>query len=308
MEEDERNVHYVKIVQAYVRGFLVRQKMHIVQKEYAAIAREIEGEEITLRWEKGPVSIPQFIQPGIAKKELNCRNMQNIHNDSSIHESLENIENINPSSTDAFRDHKYLQDKSSEGGHSCNQSEQNIAGQERDLARPGLERELAGPERNLSWRTGCSLEADKGKERHLANEERDKYMFETNGKCDRFLLDTDQENSICMTGSIREKDRCLDWIGPENLAYLDDTKLEVSNDRSQSSKAKVSLNQSQGFLNWSRQTIQSGKVLETGIPLNNLHELRQHRSHLAMEMLWVQQAITSRKNYLMVRHKLGMPH
>ncbi|XP_056412921.1 IQ domain-containing protein C [Hyla sarda] len=34
-------------------------------------------------------------------------------------------------------------------------------------------------------------------------------------------------------------------------------------------------------------------------------ELRRHRSHLAMEILWVQQAIASRKNYLMVRQRIG---
>ncbi|KAG8451552.1 hypothetical protein GDO86_003669 [Hymenochirus boettgeri] len=48
------------------------------------------------------------------------------------------------------------------------------------------------------------------------------------------------------------------------------------------------------------------KVLDEDIPYENLNELQQHRSHLAMEMLWVQQAIASRKNYLIVRRKLGM--
>ncbi|CAH1270944.1 Hypp4521 [Branchiostoma lanceolatum] len=33
-------------------------------------------------------------------------------------------------------------------------------------------------------------------------------------------------------------------------------------------------------------------------------ELRKMRSHISMELLWVQQAITSRKNYLRMKHKL----
>ncbi|CAJ0965990.1 unnamed protein product [Ranitomeya imitator] len=41
------------------------------------------------------------------------------------------------------------------------------------------------------------------------------------------------------------------------------------------------------------------------ITTKTANELRKLRSHLAMEMLWVQQAIASRKNYLMVRQKLG---
>ncbi|XP_066431129.1 IQ domain-containing protein C [Eleutherodactylus coqui] len=41
------------------------------------------------------------------------------------------------------------------------------------------------------------------------------------------------------------------------------------------------------------------------VTMKSASELRKHRSHLAMEMLWVQQAIASRKNYLMVRQRLG---
>ncbi|XP_077152142.1 IQ domain-containing protein C isoform X2 [Ranitomeya variabilis] len=41
------------------------------------------------------------------------------------------------------------------------------------------------------------------------------------------------------------------------------------------------------------------------ITTKTANELKKLRSHLAMEMLWVQQAIASRKNYLMVRQKLG---
>ncbi|MEE6484154.1 hypothetical protein FKM82_013771 [Ascaphus truei] len=71
-------------------------------------------------------------------------------------------------------------------------------------------------------------------------------------------------------------------------------------------------------LGWSRDSsIWSSTVLEadTGLPFRlepedlpgKMSELQQHRNHLAMEMLWVQQAIASRKNYLLVRQKLGTP-
>lgn len=38
---------------------------------------------------------------------------------------------------------------------------------------------------------------------------------------------------------------------------------------------------------------------------HNLLQLRHYRSHLAMEMLWLQQAIASRKNYLILKQSLG---
>ncbi|XP_010177125.1 PREDICTED: IQ domain-containing protein C, partial [Mesitornis unicolor] len=36
-------------------------------------------------------------------------------------------------------------------------------------------------------------------------------------------------------------------------------------------------------------------------------ELQAYRNHLVMELLWLQQAITSRKNYLMLKQRLGTP-
>ncbi|XP_023796713.1 IQ domain-containing protein C, partial [Cyanistes caeruleus] len=36
-------------------------------------------------------------------------------------------------------------------------------------------------------------------------------------------------------------------------------------------------------------------------------ELQSHRNHLLMELLWIQQAIASRKHFLMLKRKLGIP-
>ncbi|XP_009944813.1 PREDICTED: IQ domain-containing protein C [Leptosomus discolor] len=50
------------------------------------------------------------------------------------------------------------------------------------------------------------------------------------------------------------------------------------------------------------------------IPLEDLKKLprtrsglQSYRNHLIMELLWLQQAIASRKNYLMLKQKLGAP-
>ncbi|XP_030320174.1 IQ domain-containing protein C isoform X1 [Calypte anna] len=51
-----------------------------------------------------------------------------------------------------------------------------------------------------------------------------------------------------------------------------------------------------------------------GIPLEDLKQLphtrsglQSYRNHLMMELLWLQQAIISRKNFLMLKQKLGTP-
>ncbi|KAM9268202.1 IQ domain-containing protein C [Morus bassanus] len=50
------------------------------------------------------------------------------------------------------------------------------------------------------------------------------------------------------------------------------------------------------------------------IPLEDIKELprtrsglQSYRNHLVMELLWLQQAIVSRKNYLMLKQRLGIP-
>ncbi|XP_019367833.1 PREDICTED: IQ domain-containing protein C [Gavialis gangeticus] len=46
--------------------------------------------------------------------------------------------------------------------------------------------------------------------------------------------------------------------------------------------------------------------MEKELP-ETLPELQCYRKHLAMEMLWLQQAIASRKNYLILKQRLGAP-
>ncbi|XP_009079551.1 PREDICTED: IQ domain-containing protein C, partial [Acanthisitta chloris] len=53
---------------------------------------------------------------------------------------------------------------------------------------------------------------------------------------------------------------------------------------------------------------------QLGIPLEDTQDLPQtrsglqsYRNHLLMELMWLQQAIASRKNFLMLKHKLGIP-
>lgn len=63
-------------------------------------------------------------------------------------------------------------------------------------------------------------------------------------------------------------------------------------------------------------TVQESESLEAclEIPLEDIKELprtraglQSYRNHLIMELLWLQQAIVSRKNYLMLKQRLGTP-
>uniref|UniRef100_A0A8C8RJ39 IQ domain-containing protein C n=1 Tax=Pelusios castaneus TaxID=367368 RepID=A0A8C8RJ39_9SAUR len=48
------------------------------------------------------------------------------------------------------------------------------------------------------------------------------------------------------------------------------------------------------------------KSIKQELP-QSLPDLQCYRNHLAMELLWLQQAIVSRKNYLILKQKLGTP-
>ncbi|CAM5167818.1 unnamed protein product [Eretmochelys imbricata] len=48
------------------------------------------------------------------------------------------------------------------------------------------------------------------------------------------------------------------------------------------------------------------KSIKQELP-QTLPDLQCYRNHLAMELLWLQQAIVSRKNYLILRQRLGTP-
>ncbi|XP_043361887.1 IQ domain-containing protein C isoform X3 [Dermochelys coriacea] len=48
------------------------------------------------------------------------------------------------------------------------------------------------------------------------------------------------------------------------------------------------------------------KSIKQELP-QTLPDLQCYRNHLAMELLWLQQAIVSRKNYLILKQRLGTP-
>ncbi|XP_075051298.1 IQ domain-containing protein C [Mixophyes fleayi] len=169
-------------------------------------------------------------------------------------------------------DHDCLHAKSSQIIMSWVDKETDIIGPERERCPPetvGPERERCPPETVGPERERCPPET--------VGPERERCPPETVGP----------ERERCPPETVGpERERCPpETVGPERERYT-----TVSTDQS---------------LEWRRDNLLwSDKLLDTELTLKNVNELRKHRSHLAMEILWVQQAIASRKNYLMVRQQL----
>ncbi|XP_041273605.1 IQ domain-containing protein C isoform X2 [Onychostruthus taczanowskii] len=64
-----------------------------------------------------------------------------------------------------------------------------------------------------------------------------------------------------------------------------------------------------GALGWASDSSELGASPEIPEELQGLPrwELQSHREHLLLELLWIQQAISSRKHFLLLKQKLGVP-
>ncbi|XP_036112372.1 IQ domain-containing protein C [Molossus molossus] len=200
--EREQLVRKVVVLQACVRGFLVRRQFQSLQAEYEAIVREIEGDVGTLQWTEGWIPRPRFL-PQKAKS----------------HRSWKSGERV------------------------------------------------PKPEQKL-W--GCFPCEEP--EREAIQEE--------------MMLKKLGESSA----------------NSESLCYRDDSPWlqdEQSRKTRKPSQEKIK--------DLSR--MENPEAAGPGLPhsLNELQELQYHHSHLAMELLWIQQAINSRKKYLILKQTLRSP-
>uniref|UniRef100_A0A8C5M4P8 Doublecortin domain-containing protein n=1 Tax=Leptobrachium leishanense TaxID=445787 RepID=A0A8C5M4P8_9ANUR len=286
MEGEERTSRYVTILQAHVRGFLIRRKMQHVQEEYMAMAKEIEGENISLLWNRGPVFMPQIITEGNARNHSSKGILHYTSIGSTVMDSSEDSQKVQPgcepftTANRGERDNWHLNDSDSQRTRP-----------ERDLSTNGPESYLANNGSLLSQDIGYLFGTDQENGRKLTDDvEWHKYQ------------ETNPRGSGCITGMESFKsenvhtERYLVHSNTDKLRQLETNTPEQTNNCIQEAKADNFIDPSQENSTWSMNCVQSLSLLASGIPLKNLHELRQHRSHLAMEMLWVQQAILSRKN------------
>ncbi|XP_006158210.1 IQ domain-containing protein C [Tupaia chinensis] len=191
----------VSVLQACVRGFLVRRQFQRLQVEYETIVREIEGDLGTLRWTGGCIPRPRFL-PEKAKSNWSWKAGERVPNPEQgpwRHSSWKEAER------EAVREETVLQKSGASSGN------------------PG----------GLPCRDGSSwLQAE------LSRKSRRPSHEETS-----------------------------DISGVEDPAT------------------------------------------GSGLPHHQreLQELQHHRSHLAMELLWLQQAVRSRKEYLLLKQTLRSP-
>ncbi|KAM6115764.1 IQ domain-containing protein C isoform 2-T2 [Phoenicopterus ruber ruber] len=104
-----------------------------------------------------------------------------------------------------------------------------------------------------------------------------------------------------------------DAVSPPNLGADADTRAETG--RSAPAESEGWQNDSHVSSAWDS-AVPEAESLEAclEIPLEDIKELprtrsglQSYRNHLIMELLWLQQAIVSRKNYLMLKQRLGTP-
>ncbi|KAM5323375.1 IQ domain-containing protein C isoform 2-T2 [Glossophaga mutica] len=200
--EREQLLRKVVVLQACVRGFLVRRQFQSLRAEYEAVVRELEGDLDTLQWTEGWIPRPQFL-PQKAKSHRTWR--------------------------------------------------------ARERA-PKPEQELR------------SCFSRKDPEREVIPEE--------------MMLKKSGESSA----------------NPDSLPCRDDSP-RLQDEQSRKTR-KPSQEKTRDMAR-----MENPEAAGPGLPHSpaELQELQYRRSHLAMELLWLQQAINSRKEYLTLRQALRSP-
>ncbi|KAG8451551.1 hypothetical protein GDO86_003669 [Hymenochirus boettgeri] len=256
MEGEEQLLRSVKILQAHVRGFIIRRKLQNVWEDYLAVVQEIEGDSTALQWDDNILPIPHFLKVDKVKKK-------------DVKETVD-IDNLDLKQVLSAQDSI-------------------IRGQQDEPVTESwhIDVQKKHPELSIS-------------------------VFDPN---ELELGNPEQKDSLVLTDQMDGFKRNINTYQDKKLST---TSLEVKRgiDETNSGKSWSDNNQQrEGAVKYIQKVNNPGnsdrwllrsKVLDEDIPYENLNELQQHRSHLAMEMLWVQQAIASRKNYLIVRRKLGM--
>ncbi|XP_012876003.1 PREDICTED: IQ domain-containing protein C isoform X2 [Dipodomys ordii] len=193
----------VSLLQACIRGFLVRQQFQNLRAEYEAVVQEIEGDLGTLQWTAGWIPRPRFLPE--AKSHRSWKAKERVQN----------------------------------------------------------------PEQEL-WR-------------HLPCKESEKRAM-----WEEMMLKKPRENSS----------------DPGTLPCRDDSLWLLAE---QSKKARKPGQEKTRDTSISR--MENPETTGPGLSHSQyeLQELQYHQSHLAMELLWLQQAINSRKEYLILKQTLRSP-
>ncbi|XP_043938509.1 IQ domain-containing protein C [Protopterus annectens] len=226
----------VKVLQAHVRGYLVRKHFQSLTEEYAGVVTDIEGNCDSLCWRGAFIPIPSFYKTKETKRKV-------------INDTKKVIEGLRHEEV-PVEEHIPFNKK----------AEKNVQADAK--VKPldnASELQAAVPE--PSDRGEAAAEPYK-----LSLPEKDGTVESSSrsfpGSESSFREERDIANSSSVTSV---------W----NSTVMDSTQSLIP------------------------KGLAGHELPET------LEGLRQHRSDLAMELLWLQQAITSRKNYLTLKQNLG---
>ncbi|KAM5182158.1 IQ domain-containing protein C [Mantella aurantiaca] len=274
------------VLQAHVRGALVRRRLRTVLQDYEDVVRDIEGDHTTVQWGTRLLSAPLFTTVDQSRDTVG-------DGKGSAH-----VGGRQTRSTDSFTLYSDRKDVPESGHELCMPTcvtledkvcQPPVTGEvttECHLLGSALENEnLPVNESRLQDLPTRECQVSK-----TASGETESPLAEANTlKMDLHHLQTDGKTILPETSaSVKE----LTSFGTQGTHFL-----HHSGNRDQRYES----------LEWTRSSsVWSDKSMDTDLSLKNLNELQVHRNHLAMEILWVQQAIASRKNYLMVKQRLGI--
>ncbi|XP_058853373.1 IQ domain-containing protein C-like isoform X2 [Acipenser ruthenus] len=223
----------IVILQARVRGYLVRKKLSSLREEYENIVREIEGDLALLEWCGETIQRPVFVNKKRAVSQAtSCTAAEEPAEDHSS----------------AARTNKTT----------CRTSE------------------MLQPERDTDGATLFAVEQHPREERAVP---------ELLSEGARHVPESASASVSELSGSAEEEERdlrsCTDLTSVWNSTTQDSGSSVIHKDSLCRTQSKEMPKSKEG--------------------------LRLYRSNLAMELLWLQQAIASRKKYLSLKQTLGTP-
>ncbi|XP_040192998.1 IQ domain-containing protein C [Rana temporaria] len=281
MEEEEAAAI---VLQAHARGVLARRRLRRVLQDYEAVVRDIEGEDIAVQWGARLLSPPLFnamVQHRGTTGLGACKG--------NSHGGGRHTRNTDPILL-------------------C--SDRKEAGQEPEHEPCTLEKEYNHyqPSETEEVPAECQLPGAASESEHLSGKPSRLQDVPTREYQVSETTDRKMESPLLEMHALRPESPDRDCLHQGKRVSGETDTLPVTQGQTFPYHSNISnTNQRYESLEWTRSSsVWSDKSMDADLSLKNPNELQMLRSHLAMEILWVQQAIASRKNYLMVRQRMGI--
>ncbi|XP_074018243.1 IQ domain-containing protein C [Numenius arquata] len=274
-----RLLRAVTRLQACVRGYLLRKRFRSLRAEYEEVVRDIEGDLSQLEWRgrilPRPVFLPEKPTQGTRSglQEAVPREEAVLHKEVVPHEEAVPHKEVVP--REEAVPHKEV-----------------VPHEEAVPHKEVVPHEEAVPHKEVVPHDEASAENPQ-KELDTSEPERD---WGCSGEKPTAQLQSEKELSSTGEG---------DGVSPPNPGGDADKCTE---------KGCGAPAESQEWQNDSGVLEAESLEASLGIPLEEIKQLprtrsglQSYRNHLIMELMWLQQAIVSRKNYLMLKRRLGTP-